>query len=465
MATGDSHPPATLTYLGHACILVEIGGARILMDPWLVGPSNANGWWHLPAAAATPESLGSLDYVMISHLHEDHFHIPSLERLPKTATTVVPYGLNPWMADTLRELGFARVIEIEHGQIDSVFWLHHGNDTILNRNDCPTSEAWLREWLCRHPHPDVALRAFSYASPFPVCYDVQGQDRELLLSETVSRVLDQFASTMGALKPRFAVPSSTQYGFFLPGHRWKTSAIPTPQAALDALSTRHPEVGGVLLNPGDRLSVRDGKTADGLSFNWDGRERELDSQIEARASEIEKAAAEEEPPPPNCFERFAAYFEGIVSRNWMLRRKLPARVAFVAEPGDERWVIDCTRLRAFVSRSGVTDAPVEIRLPRTLLFAAVESRIHWETVYASNRLHITINKEDLGSEWQFWRMLFNFPEGVLRDRLRFCSARGRRVLRRRYPEILRLVRARIARQSNRLPYGDEESAPASERSV
>jgi len=482
MADGHSHPHATVTYLGHACILVEIGGARILMDPWLVGPSNGNGWWHLPAAAATPESLGSVDYVMISHVHNDHFHIPSLKRLPKTATVMVPYGLDPWMANALREIGFNRVTEVEHGQtqhlpgdisvenyqhgrIDSAYWLQHGNETILNLNDCPTPDWWLREWLCDHPPPDVALSAFSYASPFPVCYDVRGENREYLLSENVARVLDQFARTMGMLQPRFAVPFATQYGFFLPGCRWMTSNIPIPQAALDTLSSRHPNVGSALLNPGDRLSVRDGKTVTGRSFDWNARERELDSEIEMRADEINKVIAEEEQPPPDCFERFRFYFEGIISKNWLLRRRLPNRIAFVTEPEDEWWTLDCTRRRDFASRSKVADVSLQIRLPRALLSAALEGEIHWETLYLSNRLHITVDKDDLDSEWQFWRMLFNFPEGILRDRLRLFSTRGRRVLRRRYPELLRLVRERIARSSNREPYVDANSDSTSERSV
>ena len=112
--TGD-HPTA-LTYIGHACIRVDIGGTAILMGPWLIGPSNGGGWWHLPALTETPESLSSIDYIMISHVHNDHFHMPSLQRLPKSATAIVPYGLDPWMADALRELKFKEVIKIEHGQ-------------------------------------------------------------------------------------------------------------------------------------------------------------------------------------------------------------------------------------------------------------------------------------------------------------------------------------------------------------
>ncbi|MFP6571705.1 MAG: MBL fold metallo-hydrolase, partial [Vicinamibacterales bacterium] len=66
MATHTGEHPTALTYLGHACIRINIGDTTILMDPWLVGPSNGGGWWHLPAVTETPESLSSIDYIMRS---------------------------------------------------------------------------------------------------------------------------------------------------------------------------------------------------------------------------------------------------------------------------------------------------------------------------------------------------------------------------------------------------------------
>ncbi len=33
-----------MTYLAHACILVEAAGARIVMDPWLYGPAQYHSW-------------------------------------------------------------------------------------------------------------------------------------------------------------------------------------------------------------------------------------------------------------------------------------------------------------------------------------------------------------------------------------------------------------------------------------
>jgi len=54
-----------LTHVGHACLLVEIGGARVLIDPG--------------AFTRGFEELTGLDAVLITHTHLDHY---DAERLP-----------------------------------------------------------------------------------------------------------------------------------------------------------------------------------------------------------------------------------------------------------------------------------------------------------------------------------------------------------------------------------------------
>ncbi len=463
---------AQVTFLGHACILVEMAGASILMDPWLVGPSEANAWWHAPAAAVLPEELGRIDYILISHVHDDHFHLQTLKRLPKSATPVIPYGLDPWMRDTLREMGFARVLELEHGvsyrlpegievknfqrgRIDSLYWLRARGETVLNLNDCPVTESWLREWLRSHPRPDIALGAFSYASPYPVCYDVPGWDKERICARSAERIAKQFADHMGLLQPRYAVPFATQYAFLLPQQAWMNRYTPTPVQALKTLAARQPGVRGVLLNPGDRLSVADGPLSGGRAFNWAQREDEFAFLASSFSRGIAAALDGELAPPADFFERFSAYFERLLRRNRGLRRRINTAIAFVPEPGGERWIVDCRKTSRWVSRGGNAEAAIEIRLPATLLWAAIDGQLHWETLYLSNRLRVRLSKELLAREWDFWRMLFNFPQGVLRDRLRFLTPRGLRLLFRRYPELLGLLWERLAAPSRRDPYERE----------
>lgn len=67
-----------LTWLGHAAMLLEAGGARLLVDPFLTGN---------PAAAAAADSVAA-DYILISHGHGDHVG-DSVSIAQRTGATVI----------------------------------------------------------------------------------------------------------------------------------------------------------------------------------------------------------------------------------------------------------------------------------------------------------------------------------------------------------------------------------------
>ena len=95
MATSPQPPDRTgldLRYIGHATVLLEVGGVRILTDPFLrrdLGPLQRHG------PVPDPEQLGEVDLVLISHAHPDHFDRRSLAALRGRPTVIVPRGLGP----------------------------------------------------------------------------------------------------------------------------------------------------------------------------------------------------------------------------------------------------------------------------------------------------------------------------------------------------------------------------------
>ena len=95
-SSGFSGPGDSVTWLGHASAIAELGGARVLFDPLLP--------WRAKKA-------GAVDAVLVTHSHVDHLNRWSLRAVPREAHLVVPRGCKDIVAD----LGFARVTEVTAG--------------------------------------------------------------------------------------------------------------------------------------------------------------------------------------------------------------------------------------------------------------------------------------------------------------------------------------------------------------
>ena len=104
---GDS-----ITYVGHSTVLLEICGVRILTDPML---RSRAGFLRRNPDDVSPDSLASLDLVLISHLHRDHLDLPSLRALPAGTLLLVPRG-----GGRLASGGRREVVEIGVGETHSL---------------------------------------------------------------------------------------------------------------------------------------------------------------------------------------------------------------------------------------------------------------------------------------------------------------------------------------------------------
>jgi L-ascorbate metabolism protein UlaG (beta-lactamase superfamily) len=99
---------ARLRYVGHATVLVELDGVRLLTDPLL-----RRRVTHLRRTTRVDQTaLRGVDAVLVSHAHHDHLDPPSLERLGRSLPVIVPRGLGP----LLRRRRFERVFEIGEGE-------------------------------------------------------------------------------------------------------------------------------------------------------------------------------------------------------------------------------------------------------------------------------------------------------------------------------------------------------------
>lgn len=100
------HPAVVITWLGHACVLLELDGARLLTDPVLRDRFGPLARIAPPGGVDPP---GQVDAVLLSHLHADHADLPSLRDIARSAPVVAPSGSGAWLArqglEDVRELG------------------------------------------------------------------------------------------------------------------------------------------------------------------------------------------------------------------------------------------------------------------------------------------------------------------------------------------------------------------------
>ncbi|HEX6023575.1 MAG TPA: MBL fold metallo-hydrolase [Solirubrobacter sp.] len=97
-----------VTWLGHATVLLDIGGVRLLTDPVL-----RTRIMHLRRHVAPAADPGRLDAVLVSHVHYDHLDRPSLRRVAKPGVTaVLPTGAERFVTG----MGFAAVRQLRAGE-------------------------------------------------------------------------------------------------------------------------------------------------------------------------------------------------------------------------------------------------------------------------------------------------------------------------------------------------------------
>ena len=98
-----------MTFLGHATVMLDVMGLRVLTDPVL---RSRLMFLRRVVPALSAASYGGVDIVVISHLHHDHCDLPSLARLGGDCLIVVPSGAD----DFIRGNGFRNVVALGPGQ-------------------------------------------------------------------------------------------------------------------------------------------------------------------------------------------------------------------------------------------------------------------------------------------------------------------------------------------------------------
>jgi L-ascorbate metabolism protein UlaG (beta-lactamase superfamily) len=102
-----------LTWLDSNSWLIEMGGKRILLDPWLVGSlSFGNLTWLFEGKKNRVRSIPeNIDLILLSQGLPDHAHVPTLEKLDRS----IPVVGSPGAVKVAEQLGY-QATALGHGE-------------------------------------------------------------------------------------------------------------------------------------------------------------------------------------------------------------------------------------------------------------------------------------------------------------------------------------------------------------
>ena len=215
-----------IKYLGHASLYLETDEVSIVTDPWFskTGAYESN-WFQYPDNTDIDFSwIDGLDYVCISHEHEDHCDIEFLKKLNPSTKIVTANFINKRYVNLLKDnlvneiievddrttfdLGgvkYTPMIQIPMGQEDSAMIFEMNNEVIVNFNDMKPSQKDIN-WIKERYDTTYLLKQYSGASWYPLVYDYDDdkmyelcKDKRLFKYQVILNVIDE-------LNPKFYIP-------------------------------------------------------------------------------------------------------------------------------------------------------------------------------------------------------------------------------------------------------------------
>jgi UDP-MurNAc hydroxylase len=450
------------TIIGHACLFIDTGREKILVDPWLSGSCYWRSWWHFPPNTEIRAEFLNPDYIYLSHHHFDHFHYPSLRRISRKARILIPrFGVDV-MRFELQNLGYTDIAEMAHGEVmslpggarlasyqygpdDSALVVEHAGVVLADLNDCKITGASVRPLLRVFGPPTFLFKSHSFAQAYPNCYNfADPADAQYM---TRDDFFETFIGEVREMRPKFAIPFASMVAFLHPeSQQCNRYAVRPPELAAAANAA---DTGGVsqavLMIPGDTWD-----SAGGFNLQPNDYYSRQDEWIERLSGERESKIAEEECATSGFalpFERFDRFFSAFLKSlppliGLVLNRPLAFQV-----PSDKQswWVLDFRRRRVTRMAGQPAKCSSVIRMNEAVLADAMEKNVVSFT-HISMRLRIDLAAGGAPNDLLFWGLLSVGELGYL-PLHRMLTRRALGVLWRRRAEVLAILRSMAGFQS------------------
>ena len=293
-----------ITFFQSSAVLVEINNIKILNDPWLVDGELYGSWNHYPPVKLDFDTLSDVDYIYLSHIHQDHFSQKTLSKLNKKIPVIIHNFESKVLKNNIEKMGFS-VIELNHNQrtmlkndvhinilaadncdptvcykyfgcapletkigstsIDTMCVIDDGNEVLVNTNDCPYDLSFQAASIIKqkYSHIDMLLVGYTSASAYPQCFVLPDSEKLSEKQRMQQDFLNKAENYVNLFKPNYFMPFAGRYT--LAGKLTKFNDFRGITELDDAVeyfsNSKNIESTCIVLNPNSSFNTIDGKSS------------------------------------------------------------------------------------------------------------------------------------------------------------------------------------------------------------
>lgn len=350
-----------VTHLQSSTQIIEVGGTKVLTDPWLTEGEYLGSWFHYPPFERDLISELKYDFIYVSHIHPDHLSEATFKSLPEKKPVLIHNYDSKFVKRKIESFGF-EVIECDHGvpfqlgdkasvtiyaadncdpqicgkfmgcgvvekkfgstQIDTLAVFEDRGRFILNTNDCPYELAEKTIRANKLDELDVRLLLVGYAGagPYPQAFEFDNLEEMHSAAEAKkTQFLSQAEMFIKLVEPAAYAPFAGTYilGSSLT-HLNEFRGVPSVEEAITHLTTKMgPLSVGVHLEKLDTYDVEAGTLSKGNRHFPKTLEEYLE-EISSRTLDYENDSWDEgglSELVASAYQRFATKAEEIAFRS------------------------------------------------------------------------------------------------------------------------------------------------------
>jgi UDP-MurNAc hydroxylase len=404
-----------IKYYGHACIYIRTKNLSLVTDPWLSKEGAFLwSWFQFPdntEVDLTP--LQNVDYVFLSHEHQDHCDLNFLKTLNPKTKIVIPKYTDSYLYSTLKqnvkneiivansqqkiklddEVTFCPVVQSVPHWDDCTLVFETPKGTVVDINDMHIIDKDL-EWIKDNFKINYLFIQYSGASWHPYVYDYPHEKKVSLAQKKVINKFLNVKRIFESCKPDFLIPCAGP-PCFLDDEQFDLnfsdeSVFPSQADFYQFAKKEGLADKTVILLPGDTFDP----SQDCVAVSQKNLEHEaftdkrkyLERYKTRRQDTIKKRLSALEHSNGNLEEKFRHYFEPLIKSSSYFREKIGGKVLFEIVNGkDEKIIVDFSNSTNPVKPLEDDKFFAKFRIDSRFINLILEKKLSWEQLFLSLR--------------------------------------------------------------------------------